>query len=74
MWHDWILTVTLLGVLIIIIYVSCFLLIVRKRGKTVYGYLNFVFQHKALNVCSSLNQSLPKVILGGMGHILILML
>ncbi|XP_065929084.1 uncharacterized protein [Magallana gigas] len=31
-WHDWILPVTLLGVLIIIMYISCLLLIVRKRG------------------------------------------
>lgn len=36
-WHDWILPVTLLGVLIIILYISCLLLIVRKRGKTFMG-------------------------------------
>lgn len=52
-WHDWILPVTLLGVLIIMMYISCLLLIVRKRGKSVYGYLNFVFQQKAV-LCSRL--------------------
>lgn len=42
-WYDWILFVMFFGVFIIIMYIFCFLFIVCKRGKSVYGYLNFVF-------------------------------